>query len=146
MYCAYCGGNVPQDGGFCPACGRPTAGAGPVASGLINWEYDNFIRTWEHGKGGQIGQFLTAEVQARADFWNQIQGWILPLIQERIDQGWHPITEIGPACLKLRSFSKREGKFMRVLFAVPTAGLTLLDKDWFWELESMEVKMRRRRR
>jgi len=63
-----------------------------------NYEYFDFIK---HFSGGIAYLNEYTEDAARTKFWNESQSWILFQIREYMDQGWEPITQVGPGAIKL---------------------------------------------
>ncbi len=39
--------------------------------------------------------------------WEEYQSVLLRALQKEFDDGWEPITEVGPSAFKLRSYEKR---------------------------------------
>jgi hypothetical protein len=83
----------------------------------------------------EINRDGLTEAEARLHFWQKHQSVLLPNFQVYIDDGWEPITELGPACLKLRPSSQRKKKG---LLANLLEGLTQ-----YWELVGIYVRFRR---
>lgn len=133
MYCPACGKQIPDGSRFCFLCGAavPTAvsqpSAPPAPSAPTEWEYSYYVQCWELGKGGKYytGGGHT-EVQARHYFWGGQQKWINPEIQEYLDNGWEPITEIGPNGFTFR--------------------YRTLNNDAWYEMRDFRVKFRRPKR
>jgi hypothetical protein len=65
-------------------------------------ESKSFIWLGEEGSWYQPG--LAGENGARVYFWNQYQMSILTLLQKDLDEGWIPVTEIGPAGFIVKSY------------------------------------------
>jgi hypothetical protein len=154
MFCVYCGTQIPDDAAFCSKCGKPQKDhqsarpAQPVSS--TDWEY----WTWEAGVssgmympsikgkygdrahyGDQTNRPNNPEPFARLQFWQQIQSRVLPVIQLLRDDGWEPITEVGPASPVL---DDKESSFLKGLVS------DLLDPG-SWKLYGLSIKFRRRK-
>jgi hypothetical protein len=69
----------------------------------VEWEYGYFLRHWGPGKGGSypLGDGKT-EYHARVFYWSDNQSWILPELQKYMDEGWQPLTEVGPNAYAFR--------------------------------------------
>lgn len=120
----------------------------------IEWEYDDFVyrfrpgETWCHvGEGGYTA------AGARVTFWQNYQSHILPLLQQRLDQGWEPITEVGPGGISLRQYTTLRwsvGGWIWFLFiTIITMGLGLIMLFFglspYVEPVEFRVKLRRHR-
>lgn len=113
MFCVYCGTQIPDDAVFCSKCGKPQnehQAAKPFQSpSSIDWEY----WTWEAETptGMDLGHPQRAsndrqsggltESQARLHFWQKTQSRVLPVIQQLRDDGWEPVTAVGPSSIRL---------------------------------------------
>ena len=98
MYCPSCGKSVPENSKFCLHCGSSINA--PTANTNIpeEWEYCDYLRTWKPGTGGKY-KLITGENEntIRRQAWNDLQSIILPEIQQAMDKGWQPISEVGSA-------------------------------------------------
>jgi len=75
---------------------------------------------------------------ARLNFWQQIQSRVLPVIQHLHDDGWEPITEVGPAALILdRGQSKDSSGFLKALVS------DIIDPGW--KLFGLSIQFRRQK-
>ncbi len=103
MYCPSCGKNIPDGSRFCLHCGSAIASSNPASETPIEWEYDDYVTTWEKGKyKAQLNDINGGEATIRLTWWNQCQSWIRPEIQKWLDKGWQPITEVGPSGFGVR--------------------------------------------
>ena len=106
MYCPNCGKEILQGSRFCMHCGNSIAmvAAPEKPSAPTAWEYKCFFWEWEKGKGGRypLGPGRNEQL-AQMFFWNNAQIHILPALQKELDQGWQPVSEVGPAGLHLLS-------------------------------------------
>lgn len=102
MYCPSCGKQIPDQSQFCSHCGKPTMIASSPAETKVDpksteWEHIHFSLDWKRGQGGKYTLSLGhTEQSARQFFWGNFQGNILPQLQRVLDEGWQPVTEIGP--------------------------------------------------
>jgi hypothetical protein len=103
MYCPSCGKNVPDNSKFCLHCGFSiTAPESPVDR-QVEWEYQDYLLQWGAGDGGRYPLSEGEnENTIRLEIWNNQQSWILPQIQELLDNGWQPVTHVGPAAFSFR--------------------------------------------
>jgi hypothetical protein len=160
MYCSNCGTQLSDDANFCYKCGKPqSVTSSPKVSQSdqsIEWEY----WTWEagipsgiyipsiKGKYGDRAHYgdqtnrtpapSNPEPFARLQFWQQIQSRVLPVIQRLRDEGWEPITEVGPAALILdRGQSKDASGFFKALVS------DIIDPGW--KLFGLSIQFRRQK-
>ena len=123
------------------------------------WEYTDFRldipnpQVWADQISGN-GACTTAAVTAY--WWQSMQRWILPQLQSRLDEGWEPVTEVGPGGFDARYFRPffsptakgLSGVFDRVLTLVllPWTLLPWLigDSDQYMMPTSFTVGLRRR--
>lgn len=105
--CGNCGYSNPAANKFCGGCGKPL----PQVTQPAQYEYFNF--GWRAEKGQaydqvlaklgfnqQVGQALT-ESYARIHFWQKHQRHIQKELQPYLNDGWQPITEVGPGCIEI---------------------------------------------
>jgi hypothetical protein len=59
-----------------------------------------------HFSGGFVYWNDYTEAAAKVKFWQESQNWILQEVTKLMDQGWEPITEVGPECFTI-GFKKR---------------------------------------
>jgi hypothetical protein len=117
----------------------------------VQYDYDTFIFAITCGTWYKIsGTPAYTESSVRLQEWQSHQKDILPALQMRIDQGWEPIAEVGPASIKLKSYKKQLNPTLAVLgviLAPFTIGMTLmwLIKDTVAEPTEFSLPMRRRR-
>lgn len=102
LYCPSCGKRTPENSRFCPHCGTriDTPGVRPVTQ----WEYRDFVYTYPEGKGPW--RACGSRTYRRQDIWNEQQMFLLPKLQEWLDEGWEPITEVGVGALEWEYFTK----------------------------------------
>jgi len=120
---------------------------------MSTYEYKDFVYEWAPGQRGWVNIDSNfgghTSVGARLEIWSWCQGVILPAIQEWIDDGWEPMTEVGPASIATRQYSRLNG-VAYAIFSVVTMGVGLLLPFLFLTpvLEPVEfiVKMRRRKK
>ncbi len=151
MYCPYCGTQIPDDASFCSKCGKPQSVTRPTSekqvARQIEWEY----WTWKAGvpTGMHIGSISkesrdrsgrVPEPYVRLQFWQQIQSRVLPVIQKLSDDGWEPITEIGPSAIVIENSKVKEGNlgdFFKEL------ALVLIDPGW--KCYGVKIEFRRQK-
>ena len=153
MYCSACGKQVPDNSKFCMHCGHKldmpqgvVQLQGAKSQTLIEYEYS--VISWPPAAGKKYIDFVprdgeertssAGEVHARQLFWDRWQSRILPVVQERKDAGWIPISEIGPGCMAVTDQKPGSG-FMGEVFA----SMMNLSR---WYLTGIEIKVRRPKR
>jgi hypothetical protein len=67
------------------------------------YEYYDYVA---HFSGGEAYLNEYTEMGARIKFWQESQSWIMVEIRKLMDQGWEPLTEIGPGGMTL-SYKKK---------------------------------------
>ena len=118
MYCPSCGKQIPDQSRFCFECGAavPTQTSQPAAAPKVTeWEYCYYVHWWDLGRGGsyQLDGNQT-EMRARLEWWASHQKTFNPRLQEYLDQGWEPITEMGPNAYNLRHHKKGINEWLEV--------------------------------
>jgi hypothetical protein len=64
---------------------------------------------------------------ARQYFWDEYQNTLLRELQDEYEQGWEPITEVGPSAFKIRSYQKNAPlDFSDLVMWIVTLGFGLL--------------------
>jgi len=154
MYCPSCGKQTPDNSAFCLHCG--TWISSPSVRSVTEWEYQDFVyKEWLPGETwvSTSGSNSYTIPGARLYFWQNRQQTILAELQKWLDQGWEPVGEVGPACIKLhqyRSVAKSFGAAGLILGTILTGGLGIflfpLMADWFAEPTEFRVQMRRPKR
>lgn len=109
MYCISCGKTIPDDASFCAYCGKSQKGE---ENKPVEWEFTDFVFPY----GNRVGAKRKAEWfkgysdnAARAESWAAHQQQILPELQVMLDQGWQPLSEVGPSAIRLESVRKFDG-------------------------------------
>jgi hypothetical protein len=125
MYCPSCGKTIPEESKFCLHCGKPTTSLPQRTQPKI--EYDDFVITYDYK--GQWG-FAWTKLSIARDYWQNLQAEILPKIQNWLDEGWEPISEVGLSGFKIED----SPTFVERLFDQPMQTKTLVE---------FRVKMRR---
>ena len=107
-----------------------------------NWEYKDFVYPF---KKGETWYLNGTEGESRIWFWNNYQSRILPELHTWLDQGWEPVTEVGPAGFRVRWYNKFRITWLALLL---TFGLSLIfdfaNPDRYCEPLEFRVAMRRR--
>lgn len=89
----------------------------------------DFVYTWKSGNRRWYSPgFGEGEYTARSYFWDYYQYKLLTELQAEYDDGWKPITEIGPSAFVLRQYKKRELyiQVMDVILWIVSLGLMFL--------------------
>lgn len=108
-FCSNCGKPIADaQAKFCSNCGHPLTSAQPVQP--IQYEYHDFELHWDrfvttYGK-------LVSDAQAPIYFWSQVQDKVLVRLGEWLEQGWEPVTPVGPSCLVIKYGQKFNWKWM----------------------------------
>ena len=104
MYCPDCGKQISEESNFCQYCGysfkqKKKRGKDNVQP---EWEYEDCVINWPEDKlpSGKFG-IMMSESQIKATFWDWYQQDILIRYQKTLDQGWEPISQVGPSALKI---------------------------------------------
>jgi len=148
MYCPSCGKQIPDNSAFCSHCGKPTTPSPPLQP-VTEWEYKDFSLSWPPGTTGWISAHHYTEPAARLDYWHNYQSAIMPELQPLLDDGWQPLTEIGPACIQLRYYKSLEGQswFWLGLGVIASGGLLLLVlpfmRTWKYQMVGFQLRLRR---
>jgi hypothetical protein len=133
MYCPSCGNQIPDRSTFCLHCGVriDTPGADPA----VGWEYKDFVYIYPEGRRPKRGALSI--VQTRNHIWSGQQSFLFSKVQEWLDDGWEPITAIGPSGFEWRSYKELD---------LNPLGGTFLARYPVEEVVAFRVKMRRPRR
>ena len=102
------------------------------------WEYHT-IET--HAPKGQyfdivVGANTTSEASARMTFWYKHQHAIMAEVQPWLDDGWHPIGDIGPGSLILTTSAEHSRGCLATLFGISALGFN-------WWLIGIDIRLRR---
>ena len=105
MRCPDCSKEIPSDSKFCLHCGAKTpinTDDGEVkTSQHTPTKYEYFDYVFEINSSGTWGK-LHNDNDIAHSYWNSHQTNILTEILELEDEGWEPVSEIGPAGIKMR--------------------------------------------
>ena len=155
--CPACSSNIPMDSRFCMNCGCQTAPP-PLTTIVREWEYFEFKysiprpRCWAIQVSGDGAWTMPA---AQLHWWQNLQRDILPQMQNWLDDGWQPVSEVGPGGFKVIYCSSlltpNTGFFtkvivlpMLILCIVASAGLYFfLGRETFATPSAFIVQMRR---
>jgi hypothetical protein len=153
MYCPSCGKEIPEGSAFCLSCGKSTNLASlPNHNAVptnVEWEYRDFTITWPQGETGWVAADHYPEPAARLYYWQNIQSTIMPQLQQLLDEGWQPLTEVGTACIQLRHYKSLEGVSIAwyIVGAFFTWGLSLLGlffaSTWKFQMIGFHLQLRR---
>ena len=74
----------------------------PAEEKAGEWYYQDFVHRWPPGDrpNGHFGVLISGR-QVKKTFWDEYQRDILPIVQQWLDDGWQPVSEVGPAALVL---------------------------------------------
>jgi len=133
VYCPSCGKQIPDNSTFCLHCGARIDR--PGIHSMTEWEYRDFVYTFP--ERDRPSRYCVSVVYTRQDVWNEQQKFILPRLQEWLDEGWEPITEIGVAGLEWAPYIKFHINPFDALFG---------DTSKCERAVAFRVKMRRRKR
>ena len=92
------------------------------------------------------------EAGVRYEFWNDYQNEILPELQDELDNGWTPITEIGPAGIKITTKKERffdwdvEDWLMYFGYGIVTFGILFFFPGSVWIARPSEFRVTLRRK
>lgn len=148
MYCPSCGKETPDGSAFCLHCGKSVS-APASSQAITSWEYQDYTLTWNPGETGWVSAEAYSEPSARLYFWQNIQPMVMQELQPLLDEGWQPITEIGPACVQLRYYKSLEGISCAwvIIGALFTWGVSLLflpfQKSWKFNMTGFQLQLRR---
>ncbi len=114
MCCPSCGKEISDKSCFCMHCGCKIASA--TSSGFIEYEHYDFDVDAEKGKhfgsinvlANPVNQQVLSEENARLHFWNENRDELTEIFRGLKDEGWEPITEIGPGCLKIFKLERKK--------------------------------------
>ena len=118
-----------------------------------SWEYKDFVFKFKRGenflctKGGRY-TYKTALTK----FWDVSQNYILRDLQDWENEGWEPISETGPAALRLREFVAIKWEaggwvwFTFVTIITAGVGLLMLPFGMAPYIEPVEYRVQMRRR
>lgn len=149
MYCSSCGNQIPDDSKFCLKCGKPQSMSSSIinSSQNVEWEY----WTWDAGVPSNLyvspvnkpstesnNSGAMTESQVRLHFWQRVQSKILPVIQEIRDDGWEPITEVGPSALKVEVEVEAEKGIWGIVESIANSMLG-------WQFSGLIIKFRRQK-
>jgi hypothetical protein len=130
MYCTNCGKEISGDSRFCKYCGKASNKSKDAVS---RWEYRDYVKVWpENDRPWSKGGKYAGYDKYLEYFWREYQSVILTELSQLFDVGWQPVTEIGPACLKI---GKRKRGFIGSIFGN--------DLSVEYELFEARVKLKR---
>ncbi len=115
----------------------------------MQWEYRDFVyKGWQPGETwARLGSGGYTEPGARLYFWQNRQQAILAELQKWLDQGWEPVSEVGPGGFALRSYRAIKPTALdRIGYIFTFGGFLLLDlinRNWYVEPTEFRVQMRR---
>jgi protein associated with RNAse G/E len=99
MYCPSCGKEIPDASAFCLHCGKPLS----LPEKKIEYEYHDLVIDVSDTKNKMwVATDTYTTVAARLHFWQSLQATILTGIQDYLDNGWQPMTEVGPGMMNIK--------------------------------------------
>jgi hypothetical protein len=149
MYCPSCGNEILETSKFCMHCGSavltptvPTIESWPE---LLQWDFKEYAYTWSHDQTWYNSSQYNDD-HVRKDVWLSYQSKIGEQLQICYDEGWEPIGEVGPSCIRLNYFSKWNAAGA-IVFTILTAGLGIILAPFIRTqvTEPTEFKLRMRR-
>lgn len=119
-----------------------------IYTSQTKWEYQDFVFVYpKNSMWTKIGTDGYTEATSRIEFWQASQGVVLTELQKWIDQGWQPVTEVGPASIQLHTYRSLGKGCLPVSFAVlgilSSFGVGLLFLPTFAEPFEVRIQMRR---
>ena len=98
-----------------------------------DWYYEDFVYRYPPGSR-PMGKFGIAVniLQVKHSFWDRYQNELLPIVQQWLDDGWQPVSEIGPSALVIDD--QQQSKVGQQIWAK-------MQRKVF--LEGIKVKMRK---
>jgi hypothetical protein len=148
MYCPSCGKQISENSSYCLHCGKQISVSPPVQA-VTDWEYKDITLNWPSGVTGWVRADAYPEPAARLYYWQNIQSEMMPVLQELYDQGWQPVTEVGPSCIQLRYYRSLQGLswFWTGLMVISTSGIGLLFlpfmRSWKYQMVGSYLRLRR---
>ncbi len=115
------------------------------------FEYQDFVYQFSKGETWcRLGSGAYSEAGAKLEFWQGYQRYILPEFQKRLDQGWEPIGEVGPAGISIHAYRAAKysalGWIWNIFWIIMLLGVYLLFIfDLYAEPVEFRVPMRRRK-
>jgi hypothetical protein len=110
MKCPSCKKEIPDNSRFCLNCGTSMVND-PAKPVVHKYEYTNY--SYEMGiTYKEVGILRIKEIPE--DLWREYQDKILPEIREWMDEGWEPISEVGPVGFKM--YDERLGGCLTPIF------------------------------
>jgi len=114
-----------------------------MPSESTEWEYFTWEKITPKGEYADIEIHNpyqhSSEATAAQTFWQKHQAMFRRQIQPYLDQGWEPITEIGPGCLIVKASSEHSKGFLQSLVNMSAVGYN-------WWLVGYHIEFRRRKR
>lgn len=106
------------------------------------WEYRDFVHSWAHRTWCADPVLSRAEIQDLV--WEASQSEITLEMTKMLDEGWQPLEEVGPARIKITSFTDRRtlGCFLALLAVLQTPSNPLFQ---FTRVEPTEFRVKMRR-
>jgi len=151
MYCPSCGKQTPDNSTFCLHCGTQISspGVAPALRVVTEWEHKDFVYPFKPGGlWAKIGSGAYTEAGAKVEFWQNYQQEIRLELQKWLDEGWEPVGEIGPASMKIRTYTSAKYGAFAWLFIITLSIFTVfLPLLFIWstyaEATEFRVTMRR---
>lgn len=117
-----------------------------------NWEQKDFVFEYNPGWSWvriDSGSGNTPS-EARQYFWQESQRFVLPKLQKWRDDGWEPVSEVGPSAIELRYYKSMGKTFGDKLLgflalAVSLGFLVFWVRSEYVEPKEFRVTMRRKK-
>ncbi len=114
------------------------------------WEYCDFVMPFpRNSMYCRIDKDAYTHITAKYEFWDNCQFQVYQQLQLWKDQGWIPVSEVGPSALSCRTYitlvrTHILGWIIILILACLTLGLTLINAFYQYD-EPTEVRIRMRR-
>ncbi|EKD52605.1 MAG: hypothetical protein ACD_61C00294G0002 [uncultured bacterium] len=94
---------------------------------MTEYAYKDFVWTWPAGRWQKINAFWP-ESGFRYTLWTEEQVNILTALRSELDNGWEPVSEVGPSAINLEYSTATESTVgcSNVFVWVLTCGIGLL--------------------
>lgn len=102
--CPFCAEEIQDAAIVCKHCGRELESLS-TKEAADKYEYLDFEYVWPESNRKWKYYRVGEEVNCRTNVWHEYQNKILPMMEERLNQGWEYLGELGPECITLKFLS-----------------------------------------